>query len=44
MKDEEKQNMEGAMKDLLNPNDRFATRMKASLSKADKPGDVGDEQ
>lgn len=41
---EEKQNMEGAMKDLLNPNDRFATRMKASLSKDNKPGEVGDEQ
>ena len=39
---EEKENIEGAVKNLLNPNDRFATRMKASLSKGSR-ADVGND-
>lgn len=31
---EEKESMEGAMKSYLNPHDRFATRMKASMNKS----------
>ena len=30
---EQREDMEGAMKSYLNPHDRFATRMKASMSK-----------
>lgn len=43
---EEKENMEDAMKNMLNPNDRFATRMKASMSKGSKAveGDANEQE
>lgn len=36
--------MNSAMKSYLNPNERFATRMKASLSKERTASETGDDE
>ena len=44
---EEREDMEGAMKSYLNPHDRFATRMKASMTKSSslaQPGSSAEQE